>query len=93
MFRTRLPALVERLAEVFVASCRDANARERANLALPAEPYVYGLATAFTTFYDECPVLKAEPTLRASRLELTRLAARTMTCGLGLLGISVPDRM
>jgi arginyl-tRNA synthetase len=55
--------------------------------------YIYGLATAFTRFYDECPILKAEPTLRASRLALTQLAARTMACGLGLLGISVPDRM
>jgi arginyl-tRNA synthetase len=55
--------------------------------------YIYGLATAFTTFWDACPVLKAEPTLRASRLALTQLTARTMSCGLGLLGISVPDRM
>ncbi len=55
--------------------------------------YIYGLATAFTTFYDACPILKAEPTLRASRLAVTELAARTMARGLGLLGISVPDRM
>ena len=55
--------------------------------------YIYGLASAFTTFYDACPVLKAEPTLRASRLALTQLAARTISCGLDLVGISVPDRM
>ena len=55
--------------------------------------YVYELATAFTKFYDACQILKAEPTLRLSRLALTQLAARTISCGLGLLGISVPDRM
>jgi arginyl-tRNA synthetase len=55
--------------------------------------YIYGLATAFTTFYDACEILKAEPMVRASRLALTELVARTMACGLDLLGISVPDRM
>jgi len=55
--------------------------------------YIYGLASAFTTFYDACPILKAEPAVRASRLALTQLVARTMACGLDLLGISVPERM
>jgi arginyl-tRNA synthetase len=55
--------------------------------------YSYALASAFTSFYDACPILKAEPLVRASRLLLTQLAARTLACALGLLGISVPDRM
>jgi len=55
--------------------------------------YLYALASTFTSFYDACPILKAEPPLRASRLALTNLAARTLSCGLDLLGISVPDRM
>jgi arginyl-tRNA synthetase len=55
--------------------------------------YIYSLADSFTRFYDACPVLKAEPPVRASRLALTRLVARTLACGLGLLGISVPEQM
>jgi arginyl-tRNA synthetase len=55
--------------------------------------YIYALASAFTSFYDACPVLKAEPPLRGSRLALTQLVARTLSCGLGLLGIQVPERM
>jgi arginyl-tRNA synthetase len=37
--------------------------------------------------------LKADPAVRASRLVLTQFAARTLARALGLLGISVPDRM
>ncbi|HEX4452344.1 MAG TPA: arginine--tRNA ligase [Kofleriaceae bacterium] len=55
--------------------------------------YCYTLASAFTAFYDACPILKAEPAVRGSRLQLTRLAARTLACALGLLGIPVPERM
>jgi arginyl-tRNA synthetase len=55
--------------------------------------YSYALASVFTSFYDACPILKAEPPVRASRLLLTQLTARTLACALGLLGISVPDRM
>ena len=55
--------------------------------------YSYNLASAFTSFYDACPILKAEPPVRASRLLLTQLTARTLARALGLLGISVPDRM
>jgi arginyl-tRNA synthetase len=55
--------------------------------------YSYALASAFTSFYDACPILKADPLVRASRLLLTQLTARTLACALGLLGISVPDRM
>jgi len=55
--------------------------------------YIYALASTFTKFYDACPILKAEPPVRASRLVLTKLVARTLSCGLDLLGISVPDRM
>jgi len=55
--------------------------------------YIYGLANAFTSFYDACPILKAEPETRASRLALTRLVGRTISSGLALLGIEVPERM
>ncbi len=55
--------------------------------------YLYNVATAFSTFYDECPVLKSEGAMQASRLSLAKLTARTLATGLLLLGISVPERM
>jgi arginyl-tRNA synthetase len=56
--------------------------------------YLFDLATAFTGFFETCPVLKApdEPS-RASRLALCDLTARTLASGLGLLGIAAPQRM
>ena len=55
--------------------------------------FLYDLATAFTAFYEACPVLKAEGPTRASRLALCEVTARTLALGLGLLGISAPDQM
>jgi arginyl-tRNA synthetase len=56
--------------------------------------YLFDVASLFTTFYEECPVLKAEPAeLRASRLALCALTLRVLTTGLGLLGVPVPERM
>ncbi len=56
--------------------------------------YLFGLASAFTTFYETCPVLRAASAeLRRSRLELCAFTARVLSTGLGLLGIDAPDRM
>jgi len=55
--------------------------------------YLYGLASSFSTFFQECPVLKSEPAERASRLALCALTARTLATGLDLLGIEAPQRM
>ncbi len=56
--------------------------------------YLYNLATAFTGFYETCPVLKAEDNeVRRSRLALCDLTARTLARGLDLLGIQAPDQM
>ncbi len=55
--------------------------------------YLFSLSTAFTTFYETCPVLQAEPEERASRLVLCALTARVLAHGLGLLGITAPGRM
>ncbi len=55
--------------------------------------YLFDTAKAFTDFYENCPVLAAEPGVRANRLALCRLAAATLRDGLGLLGIAAPDRM
>ncbi len=56
--------------------------------------YLFELASTFTTFYENCPVLKApDEETRRSRLALSDLTARTLACGLGLLGMGVPERM
>jgi arginyl-tRNA synthetase len=56
--------------------------------------YLYDLATAFTAFFETCPVLKApDETARESRLALCELTARVLARGLSLLGIAAPERM
>ncbi len=55
--------------------------------------YLFDLARAFHSFYEACPVLKAEGAVRHSRLALCELTARTLKHGMGLLGIQLPDRM
>jgi arginyl-tRNA synthetase len=55
--------------------------------------YLFELATAFTDFYEACPVLQADQPVRESRLALCSLVARSLTLGLDLLGIQVPERM
>lgn len=56
--------------------------------------YLFDLANALSTFYEECPVLKAESAERRDgRLALIDLTARTIRSGLGLLGIGVLDEM
>jgi arginyl-tRNA synthetase len=55
--------------------------------------YLHTLASAFTSFYEKCPVLKAEGEIRESRLVLCDVTARTLRTGLGLLGIESPDQM
>jgi len=56
--------------------------------------YLFDVASLFTTFYEECPVLKAEPeSLRTSRLALCALTLDVLTKGLTLLGVPIPDRM
>jgi arginyl-tRNA synthetase len=55
--------------------------------------YLFELATAFTDFYEGCPVLQADEPTRGSRLALCALVARSLTLGLDLLGIQVPERM
>ncbi len=55
--------------------------------------YLYDLAGAFMSFYEACPVLKADGPIRASRLALCDLTARTISKGLELLGIDTPEQM
>ncbi|MFF5131467.1 arginine--tRNA ligase [Streptomyces syringium] len=57
--------------------------------------YLYQLASHLTTFYDQCPVLKAEnpPALVENRLFLCDLTARTLRQGMSLLGIRTPEQL
>ena len=57
--------------------------------------YLYELASAFMSFYENCPVLKHDVSAetQSSRLKLCELSAETLACGLDLLGIEVMDRM
>jgi arginyl-tRNA synthetase len=56
--------------------------------------YLFELANRFSTFYENCPVLRAEsPELLQSRLALCDLTAKVLRQGLSLLGIEVVERM
>ncbi|MFD7818493.1 arginine--tRNA ligase [Streptomyces sp. NPDC059785] len=56
--------------------------------------YLYQLASLYTTFYDKCPVLKAEtPAQVENRLFLCDVTARTLHRGMALLGIRTPERL
>jgi arginyl-tRNA synthetase len=55
--------------------------------------YLHGLASAYSAFYETCPVLRAPDEVRASRLALADLTARVLWRGLDLLGIRAPVRV
>ena len=56
--------------------------------------YLFELAGHFTSFYENCPVLKADSAeARASRLLLCDLTARVLKQGLEILGIEVVEQM
>lgn len=55
--------------------------------------YLFDLATLFSTFYEECPVLKSEGEVLRSRLALCLATKRVLASGLDLLGIVAPEAM
>ncbi|MDQ1017260.1 arginine--tRNA ligase [Streptomyces afghaniensis] len=78
-------------ADAFAATVAEA-AAEYAPHKLTA--YLYQLASLYTTFYDKCPVLKAEsPEQVENRLFLCAVTARTLHQGMALLGIRTPERL
>jgi len=76
---SRLPGEVQRAAEEY-------KPLNITNLA-------YELARAFNDFYDACPVLKAGPEIRTTRLLLVMAARQAIANSLALLGITAPDVM
>jgi arginyl-tRNA synthetase len=55
--------------------------------------YLYGVAQAFSAFYENCPVLKAPEQVRANRLAMCRLTGETLRTGLSLLGVAAPAQL
>ncbi len=55
--------------------------------------YLFDLAGVFTAFYESCPVLRAPAEVRDGRLLLCAHTAGVLSAGLGLLGITAPERM
>ncbi len=55
--------------------------------------HAYKLAQAFSKFYAACPILSAEPAVKASRLALAQTTLRQLEQALELLGIEAPERM
>jgi arginyl-tRNA synthetase len=55
--------------------------------------YLYELAGHFAGFFENCPVLKAEPKERSSRLVLSNLTAKVLQQGLDILGIQTLEQM
>ncbi len=55
--------------------------------------YLFELAGKFTAFYENCPVLKADPAVRDSRLALCDLTAQVLKKGLETLGIETVEQM
>ncbi|WP_374342716.1 arginine--tRNA ligase [Phenylobacterium sp.] len=55
--------------------------------------HAFKLAQAFSKFYAACPILPAEPPVRASRLGLAQVTLRQLELALDLLGVAAPERM
>ncbi|MEJ2611288.1 MAG: arginine--tRNA ligase [Candidatus Thiodiazotropha sp.] len=84
----------ERILAIELLSFPDVVTRVSENMELHRlANYLYDLATTFTSFYEHCPVLKAEDTVRASRLGICVMTANVLSVGLNLLGIKTPERM
>ena len=77
---------VLRLGEVLEAVARELKPHHLTN-------YLYELATRISGFFENCPVIQSEDPVRASRLVLADVSARTLALGLELLGIEHPEQM
>ena len=55
--------------------------------------YLYDLAGRFTQFYEQCPILTSDDTVKTRRLTLTKQTGDVLANGLTLLGIRVAERM
>jgi len=82
-------ALAMKLAQ-FAENAHDILDDHRPNL---LANYLYELASAYHAFFEACNVLRAEGTVRNTRLTLCEATGRVLKTGLGLLGIQTTERM
>ena len=66
-------------------------ARERAPHRIAR--YCHELAGLFHGFYNQCRIIGVDPELQVARLGLVTAVQRTLRHGLGIIGVSAPDRM
>ena len=78
--------LISRLPEEVARAARELRPMLVAN-------HAYELAKSFSTFYNTCPVLKAEEPIRGHRLRIVEAARIAMINSLAFLGIQSPDVM
>ncbi|HEY2658326.1 MAG TPA: arginine--tRNA ligase, partial [Caulobacteraceae bacterium] len=78
------------LLDAFNGAVREAYDRKAPNL---IAEHAYKLAQSFSKFYSACPILVAEPPVRASRLALAAVVLRQLETALHLLGIETAERM
>jgi len=76
---SRVPAEIQRAADGYKT--------------LQITNHAYDLAKAFNDFYRNCPVIQAEPEIRAYRLHLVDAARQSIANLLRLLGIQAPAVM
>jgi arginyl-tRNA synthetase len=55
--------------------------------------YMHAIAELFHRFYQECPILKAEPEIAEARLFLAVAVRQVLQNGFRILGISAPESM
>jgi arginyl-tRNA synthetase len=55
--------------------------------------YLFTLCQAYSSFYQQSPVLKADPAVRDSRIALCAYVADILRQGLELLGMAAPPRI
>ena len=57
--------------------------------------YLYNLASSYMVFYEHCPILKKDvpPTIKMSRLILSKTTSQILKKGLNLLGIEIMKKM
>ncbi len=87
---TKEQELIAKIAEYAEAVTESARTYSPAVIA----NYVYDLVKEYNQFYHDFSILKEEnEELRAFRLALSEVVARTIASGFALLGIEMPERM
>ena len=75
----QFPAAVERAAEAYKPNV--------------LADYLFSLSQAYSSFYQQSPVLKSEDAVRDSRICLCAMVAQALREGLTLLGMSTPRKI